>query len=73
VAIARRVADNLGVILPHEAVLMNILNIQNPYPLAVESNLYTLWIDRYYIAYSHDGETETRIKEENHLSYRITI
>lgn len=58
IAIAKRVAGQLGITMPHEAVLMNKLNMQNPYPLVVKSNLFTLWIDRYYIAYSHDDETE---------------
>ncbi|HRY13663.1 MAG TPA: hypothetical protein P5309_08830 [Syntrophomonadaceae bacterium] len=71
-ALTHVVADHLAITLPDDAVMAGKLNLQNPHPLVVKSNFYTLWIDRYYIAYSHDDEheihyvylTEHHIKEE---------
>jgi hypothetical protein len=73
IALAHVVADQLAITLPDDAVMAGKLNLQNPHPLVVKSNYYTLWIDRYYIAYSHDDEhevhyvylTEHHIKEES--------
>lgn len=73
IALTHVVADRLGITLPADAIMAGKLNMQNPYALVVKSNRYTLWIDRYYIAYSHDDEheihyvylTEHHIKEES--------
>jgi len=73
IALTHVVADQLAITLPDDTVMAGKLNLQNPHPLVVKSNSYTLWIDRYYIAYSHDDEheihyvylTEHHIKEES--------
>ena len=53
-----RVADTLGIKLPDEDYLMQKLNLQNPVATIVKENNYSLWIDRYYVAYSHEDEVD---------------
>ena len=73
ISLTHVVAGHLGITLPDDAAMAAKMNMQNPYPLVVKSNYYTLWIDRYYIAYSHDDEheihyvylTQHHIKEES--------
>ena len=76
--LSKSVSDDLGMSLEDDAVLLKKLAQKSPVPLIVKNNNCRLWLDRFYIAYSHDDEndvhyvylTEFHIREECH-SYAL--
>jgi hypothetical protein len=52
VAIADKLAKDLGISLPAKEKLIKDFSQENPLPVVISASGYTLWLDRYYIAYS---------------------
>jgi len=76
IVFAERAAKKLGMELPSKAWMLRYLEAKLPIPILVENETAQLWIDPFYIAYSHDSEREIHYPylteyhiEEEHASY----
>ena len=50
--ISKEVADKTYIILPLDEYIIKCINMINPKPIILSNDIYQMWIDKYYIAYS---------------------
>jgi len=75
--LAHIVAKKLNIELPSDSEIRFKINLHYPQQIIRHNDLYTLWIDKYYIAYEHDNKlyypyiTSHHIYEENRICLEI--
>ncbi len=60
IAIAKKLASELGVTIPSDEKIMKEFSLDHPVPMIVNDSGYYIWLDLHYIAYIAPGEDEVR-------------
>jgi len=74
-SVAEKLAASLDVIVEDkQAILKNMRKTNCPTITILSNGNYTLWIDKYYIAYSKDGKPDVRyvFVSQHHVSEELT-
>ena len=67
--VAKQVAKNLGMKIPPEFYIVKKFEYIYPVPMIYSNDMYQLWVDRYYIAYSRYDEVDVHYiyLKKNHI------